>query len=126
MAHLPGSGEEIRGRVPAALEAYEYMRENVLRGGLVDAELKRLCFRYLADDAEVMDFSRFGEREQLALRWAHAIAWDSSQADDELWDGLKRHFGEPELVELGCAIGFALGQQHWERTVGLPPQTGLS
>jgi alkylhydroperoxidase family enzyme len=120
MAHLPGSEHEVRALVPSADEAYRYMRDGVLRAGLVDAELKELCFRYLADDPEVSDFSRFGQREQLALRWAHAIAWDSSTADDDLWAGLHAHFSEPELVELGCAIGFELGQQHWRRTVGLP------
>ncbi|HEY3069318.1 MAG TPA: hypothetical protein VGJ34_03300 [Gaiellaceae bacterium] len=122
MAHLPGSEHDVRALVPAADEAYRYMRDNVLRAGLVDPELKELCFRYLADDPEVTDFSRFGEREQLALRWVHAIAWDSSAADDALWAGLHAHFSEPELVELGCAIGFELGQQHWRRTVGLPPR----
>jgi hypothetical protein len=120
MAHLPGSEHEIRALVPAADEAYRYARDNVLRAGLVDAELKELCFRYLAEDPEVADFARFGEREPLALRWAHAIVWDSSTADDDLWAGLHAHFTEPELVELGCAIGFELGQQHWRRTVGLP------
>jgi alkylhydroperoxidase family enzyme len=120
MAHLPGSEHDVRALVPAADEAYRYMRDNVLRAGLVDAELKELCFRYLAEDPEVTDFARFGERDQLALRWAHAIAWDSSVADDDLWAGLHAHFTEPELVELGCAIGFELGQQHWRRTVGLP------
>jgi alkylhydroperoxidase family enzyme len=120
VAHLPGTEHEIRARVAAAGDAYRFLRDNVLRNGLVDPELKELCFRYLAGDPEVMDFSRFGEREQLALRWAHAIAWDSSQADDALWAGLKAHFTEPQLVELGCAIGFELGQQHWRRTIGLP------
>jgi hypothetical protein len=120
MAHLSGSEHDVRALVPAADEAYRYARDNVLRAGLVDAELKELCFRYLAEDFEVADFARFGEREQLALRWAHAIAWDSSVADDDLWAGLHAHFSEPELVELGCAIGFELGQQHWRRTVGLP------
>jgi alkylhydroperoxidase family enzyme len=120
MAHLPGTEHDIRARVPAADEAYRFMRDNVLRHGLVDPELKELCFRYLAGDADVMDFSRFGEREQLVLRWAYAIAWDSSQADDALWAGLKAQFTELELVEIGCAIGFELGQQHWRRTIGLP------
>jgi alkylhydroperoxidase family enzyme len=120
MAQLSGSEHDVRALVPAADEAYRYMRDNVLRAGLVDAELKELCFRYLAEDPEVADFARFGEREQLALRWAHAIAWDSSTADDDLWARLHAHFSEPELVELGCAIGFELGQQHWRRTVGLP------
>ena len=120
MTHLAGTEHEIRARVPAADEAYRFVRDRVLRGGMVDAELKELCFRYLAEDPDVMDFSRFGEREQAALRWAHAIAWDSDAADDALWAKLHAHFSEQELVELGCSIGFELGQQHWRRTVGLP------
>jgi alkylhydroperoxidase family enzyme len=120
VAHLPGSEHEIRARVPAAAEAYGFVRERVLRGGIVEPELKELCFRYLAEDPEVMDFSRFGEREQIALQWAHAIAWDADAADDQLWERLHAQFSEPELVELGCSIGFELGQQHWRRTVGLP------
>jgi hypothetical protein len=125
MAHLPGTADEIRGRVPAVLTAWEFMRENVLRGGLVDPELKRLCFRFLADDPETREPGRFSRREQLVLRWAEAIARDSDLADDALWDALHAEFSEPELVELGCSIGFALGQQHFERTLGLPAQAGL-
>lgn len=117
---IPGSADTIRGLVPAALEAYEFTRDNVLRTGLVDTELKNLCFRYLAEDPETLDFARFQGRERAALEWAHAIAWDSSLADDALWERLHALFTEPELVELGCAIGFELGQQHWRRTVGLP------
>jgi alkylhydroperoxidase family enzyme len=126
MAHLTGTPEEIRGRVPAVLDAWAYMRDNVLHDGLVEPELKRLCFRFLADDPETMDADRFPPREQLALRWARAIAWDSELADDGLWDGLHAAFSEPELVELGCAIGFALGQQHFERTLGFRPHAGVS
>src|ERR671937_2747849 len=126
MAHLRGTADDIRARVPPVLAAWEFTRDNVLRDGLVDPELKRLCFRYLADDPEVSDFSRFEGRERAALEWAYAIAWDSDQADDELWARLHELFTDEELVELGCAIGFALGQQHWERTIGLPPQTGIS
>ena len=126
MAHLPGAPDEIRARVPAVLESWEFMRDNVLQSGLVEPELKALCFRFLADDPETMDLDRFTEREQLALRWARAIAWDSTLADDALWERLHAEFSEPELVELGCAIGFALGQQHFERTLGLGPHAGLS
>jgi hypothetical protein len=122
---VPGTADEIRARVPPVLEAWQFMRDNVLRNGIVDADLKRLCFRYLAEDPETMDFGRFGGRERLALEWAHAIAWDSDRADDALWERLRAEFSEPELVELGCSIGFALGQQHWERTLGLAPQAGL-
>ena len=117
---IEGSADEIRGLVPAALEAYEFTRDNVLRGGLVDPELKDLCFRFLAEDAASHDVTRLGERERAALDWANAIAWDSTLADDALWERLHALFSEAELVELGCAIGFELGQQHWRRTIGLP------
>lgn len=119
MAHLPGNAAEIRGRVPAVLESYEFIRVNVLRDGVVDQALKELCFRYLAEDPETTDFGRFEGRERLALEWSHAIAWDSDAADDALWGRLHEEFSEQELVDLGCAIGFELGQQHWRRTVGL-------
>jgi hypothetical protein len=119
VAHLPGNADEVRGRVPAVLESYEFIRANVLRDGVADSALKDLCFRYLAEDPETMDFDRFEGRERLALEWAHAIAWDADAADDALWDRLHAEFSEQELVDLGCAIGFELGQQHWRRTVGL-------
>jgi hypothetical protein len=102
------------------------MRDRVIGGGVVDPELKRLCFRFLAQDDDVMDFDRFPPRERVALRWAQAIAWDADLADDDLWAALHHEFTEPELVELGCAIGFALGQQHWERTLGFAPHAGIS
>jgi hypothetical protein len=122
MAHVSGSADEIRARVPAVLESWEYMRDNVLRAGIVEPALKELCFRFLAEEPDTMDFARFTEREQIALRWAQAIAWDSDLADDGLWAHLHAEFSEPELVELGCAIGFELGQQHFRGTLGLPPR----
>jgi alkylhydroperoxidase family enzyme len=118
VAHLPGTADEIRARVHAVLETHEYIRDNVLRSGVADQQLKELCFRFLAgEDVEPRD-----ERERTALDWAFAIAWDSDRADDDLWERLHAHFGEPELVDLGCAIGFELGRQHFERTLGLQPK----
>jgi alkylhydroperoxidase family enzyme len=118
--------DEVRARVPAALASWEFMRDRVLDGGLLDPGLKRLCSRFLAQDDDVMDFSKFTPREQLALRWAQAIAWDADLADDELWTALHAEYSEPQLVELGCAIGFAMGQQHWERTLGFAAHAGIS
>lgn len=45
--------------------------------------------------------------------------WDSTLADDDLWDELHRHFTEPELVELGFFIALTLGQQRWIKTLGI-------
>jgi alkylhydroperoxidase family enzyme len=120
MAHLAGGVEEIRARVPAVAESYDYIRANVLESGPGDRGLKELAFRYLAEDPEVADPAGFEGRERLVLEWTHAIAWDSDAAGDALWERLHAEFSEPELVDLGCAIGFELGQQHWRRTVGLP------
>ena len=111
----------MRARLPELLAAYAETRDTVLEDGLVDTELKELCARYLAEDESVMAFEtsdRFDEREKAALGWAHAIAWNADAADDELWERLHAHFSEPELVELGYAIAFTLGQQHWLGTPG--------
>jgi alkylhydroperoxidase family enzyme len=107
------NGDEARAMVPDALAAYELTRATVLEAGIVDRELKRLCERSLAgEDVEPSD-----ERERAALDWAYAVAWDADTADDGLWARLHAHFTDPELVELGYAIAYMLGQQHWIRTL---------
>ena len=60
---------------------------------------------------------RFNHREKIALRYADAIMYDPSQADDELWRLLHAEFTEPELVELGYWIGFTFGGQRWLKTL---------
>ncbi len=122
MARLAGSADEIRGLVPAVLDAYVLTRDTVLRSGIVELRLKELCFRFLAEERDVMEVSRFEGRERAALEWAYAIAFDSDRAGDALWARLHELFTEQELVDLGCAIGFELGYQHWRRTLGLPPR----
>jgi hypothetical protein len=115
--------DAVRARVPAALAAFAETRATVLEDGIVDPALKRLCARYLAEDDDVVthtdDPERFDERERAALAWTHAIAWNSDLADGALWQRLHAQFTEPELVELGYAIAFTLGQQHWLGTLGL-------
>ena len=117
MARLPGrTASEIRSLQPAAREAWDEIDANVLRSGVVDQTLKELCFAYLAGEVVADGYSG---RERLALDWAYAIAYDSDKADDDLWRRLHDAFSETELVDLGCAIGFELGRQHWRRSVGL-------
>jgi alkylhydroperoxidase family enzyme len=119
MPRLPGrTADEIRALVPAVRETWSEIETDVLRSGVVDAALKELCFRCLAND--ITDIGAYDGRERVALEWTYAIAYESDRADDELWRRLHEHFSEPELVDLGCAIGFELGRQHWRRSVGLP------
>jgi hypothetical protein len=119
VTRLGSTADEIRALVPDALSSWRYIRENVLERGIVDQQIKELCYRYLANDPEVLDFARFHDPERAALEWANAIVYDSDRAGDDLWARLHECFSDAELVDLGCAIGFELGQQHWRRTVGL-------
>lgn len=118
-------GDAVRARVPAVLTSQAENVAAALGDRLVDARLKELCARYLMEDDDVVagadDPSAFDPRERAALRWTQAIAWDSEAADDELWRELHAHFSEPQLVELGYAIGFMMGQQRWLATMGVPP-----
>ena len=103
-----------------AAETWAFIEERVLENGLVDGALKELCFMYITDPDAVAIEERDG-RERAALEWAHAIVWDADASTDELWLRLNEHFSEQELVELGCAIGFELGRQHFVRTLGADP-----
>ncbi len=117
------AGDTIRKRAPHVLSVYQETRKTVLEAGIVERELKDLCARFLAGDEGVVasmdDLERYDERQRAAWAWAEAIAWDSSRADDALWQRLHDAFTEPELVELGYSIAITLGQQHWLATLGV-------
>ena len=120
MPRFGDTSDAVRGRVPGVLACWSETRDTVLRGGIVEPELKELCARFLAD--EPVDHGALGERERAALDWTVAIAFDADRADDGLWQRLHANFSEPELVELGYAIAFTNGQQHWLRTLGFGPE----
>jgi alkylhydroperoxidase family enzyme len=65
------------------------------------------------------DSPKFTEREKVALTYASAIVWNAEIADEALWATLRRHFSNPELVELGFFIALTLGQQRWIKTLGI-------
>ena len=65
------------------------------------------------------DSDEFTEREKVALTYTSAIIWNSDIADDALWERLRQHFTNPQLVELGFFIGLTLGQQRWIKTLGI-------
>jgi alkylhydroperoxidase family enzyme len=103
-----------------AAETWGFIGDKVLKSGVVDQSVKELCFRFLANPDSI-DLERSDGRERAALEWARAIVWDADRADDELWERLHSFFSEEELVDLGCAIGFELGRQHFLRTLGVVP-----
>jgi len=135
----------IRAHVPAAFWFFANSWDDLMRNGILDHSIKELCRVYVSRTVkceycgnqrsekgrqqglvegkydEVLNFEsseRYTDREKAALAYAEAITW-RTDSDDELWDHLHAHFTEPELVELGCAIGLTLGQQSWLRHLNI-------
>jgi hypothetical protein len=74
-----------------------------------------------ADYLDLLNFeksSRYSPRQKAALRYTEAIVWDL-EAGDALWAELNKHFGEPEIVELGYFVAITMGQQRWLRTLSI-------
>ena len=108
--------DAVRARVTGVWLSHRENAAAALGDGLVDRALKDLCALRLAGDVAVTATS---DRERAALAWADAIAHDPAAAGDALWDELRRHFTEAQLVELGYAIAYLHGQQRWTATLGL-------
>jgi alkylhydroperoxidase family enzyme len=135
----------IRAHVPAAFWFFANSWNDLFRNGIVDHSVKELCRVYVSHSVkceycgnqrsergreqglqegkydELLNFESSGtytEREKAALAYAEAIVW-TGDADDALWERLDAHFGEAELVELGCFIGLTFGQQSWLRLLNI-------
>lgn len=122
MTRPAGVDADVLAAVRAQLRAHEDTWGFLAGDGLVDAEIKELCGRYLAEEDDVVahaeDSTRYDERERAALAWARAIGWNPDEADDALFDRLRAHFSDPQLVELGTFISLFLGRRNWLRTLG--------
>jgi alkylhydroperoxidase family enzyme len=55
------------------------------------------------------DHPDFTDRERLAAEYAERFTIDHTAVDDELWERLRAHFSDPELLELTVTIGFCVG-----------------
>lgn len=138
----------VRAHVPAAFWFFADSWKALFHQGEVEHELKDLCRVYIsrtvkceycgnqrsekalkagleeAQYDELLNFEsseHYTDRQKAALAYAQAIAWGPGQEGEleALWERLHAHFSEPELVELGCAIGLTLGQQSWIRLLGI-------
>jgi len=68
--------------------------------GMTDEELEAM-----KDDAYKTS-PLFDERDRAAIAWAEAMTNNTAQRDGEVWQNMKKHFSEPEIVEisLACAM----------------------
>jgi alkylhydroperoxidase family enzyme len=135
----------VRAHVPDCFWFFADSWDKVFRNGVLDHAIKELCRVYVSRSVvcefcgnqrsikgagqglkeahydDLMNFeksTRYNERQKAALAYAEAIVW-RADTDDAFWARMKKHFSEPELVELGCAIGLTFGQQSWIRMLDI-------
>jgi alkylhydroperoxidase family enzyme len=135
----------VRAHVPAAFWAFANSWRDLFKNGVCDHAIKELCRLYVSrsvqcdycgnqrsikaassgvmeeDVRDLLNFeksARYSERQKAALAYAEAITWHLD-TDDAFWTRLHGHFGEPQLVELGCFIALTLGQQSWLRLLNI-------
>ncbi len=61
----------------------------------------------------------FSAREKAALRFADTLARDHRQVSDDLFDELREHFSEPEIMALGWRMAIFIGYGRLVFAVGL-------
>ena len=135
----------VRAHVPTAFWAFADAWKALFHSGVCDHSIKELCRVYIsrtvkcefcgnqrsikattgglqeAQYDELLNFEssdRYDERQKAALAYAQAIAWGEQDLDG-LWERLRAHFSEPELVELGNCIALTFGQQSWIRLLDI-------
>ena len=60
-------------------------------------------------------------RERAAIRFAEKLAVDHHKVDDALWEELRRHFSEAEIVELAAHTTLYIGFGRLNEILGLEP-----
>lgn len=58
-------------------------------------------------------------REKAAIHFAEVLAGDHNSASDALFDELRLHFTEPEIVDLGWRIATFVGYGRLIKVLGL-------
>ena len=76
----------------------------------------------LGDLLNWRDSTRFSEAERVALEYAEAITYTDRQVDDALFAKVKRHFTEPQIVELTAAIAFENFRSKFNPPLGIEAQ----
>ena len=135
----------VRAHVPDCFWFFANAWNNIFRNGILDHAVKELCRVYVSRSVvcefcgnqrsikgqkaglnesqidDLMNFERsvkYTDLQKAALAYAESIVW-RTDTDDAFWERMHKHFSEPELVELGCAIALTFGQQSWLRMLNI-------
>jgi alkylhydroperoxidase family enzyme len=47
------------------------------------------------------------------------LVWNPEGTDEAVFAGLREHFSEEQIVELGYFVALTFGQQRWIKTLGI-------
>lgn len=122
MSHAEGSidhalKEVIRIQLARfAGDAYfsELRSERAKAAGLTEERIDAGCGDY-------EDSALFSEAEKSALRYADQMYLDPQKVDAAMYDDLKAHWSEAQIMELGAFIAFHYGMQLWMRSLAARP-----
>jgi alkylhydroperoxidase family enzyme len=56
-----------------------------------------------ADDYR--DSALFSDKEKAVIAWAEAMTLNTAKRDNKVWDDLKKHFNDAEMVEISLITG---------------------
>jgi alkylhydroperoxidase family enzyme len=76
----------------------------------------------LAELAGWRDSKAFSELERVALEYADRITYTDQKVDDALFERVKRHFSEPQIVELTAAIALENFRSKFNPSLGIEAQ----
>ena len=96
------AGDPYFSRLRSAPAVREGLDEAVVTAGCEDYERSLL----------------FTEKEKWALRYADQMYLNPTSVDAAFYDGMKQHYSEAEIMELGAFIALWYGMQVFMRTLG--------
>lgn len=76
----------------------------------------------LADLSDWRRSSAFSDLERVALEYAERITYTDRKVDPALFDRLKEHFSEPQIVELTAAIALENFRSKFNPALGIEAQ----
>ena len=90
-----------------------------MNGRVALAKQQGLTEEQIGELPSYQDSPLLTARERAAVRYADVLAGDHTQASQALFDELRQHFTEPEIIDLGFRITAFVGYGRFIRALGL-------